>query len=310
MAWFFVGYDTRITLPDSGAAEANWWSYPRFMAISVSRLLWMRGDRAEPVGFLVLAFSAWALVYHVRILILGIRESARSRAVVLFVGFGLLFAAGIAAGRLPIGLRAGTASRYMTLLSLLYFGLYLGAFSIRGRIQQGMLAAAIALLIYGAIPLRNSTMERMAYFRDNKVQWRDTYLMTESIEAASRAVSLPVHPDPNSSRLAEQLAYLKDRKLSFFRQVDRHEPMPQITQTNEQDHLCNDSTQLNPQALRRKARPHLAGFITHDRQRSPRQAVRCPDRRCRGGRGLVGHPLSSRSRRLRWRPFAVCIRLA
>ena len=24
MAWFFVGYDTRITLPDSGAAEGNW----------------------------------------------------------------------------------------------------------------------------------------------------------------------------------------------------------------------------------------------------------------------------------------------
>ena len=63
---------------------------------------------------------------------------------------------------------------------------------------------------------------------------------------------------------------------------------PQITQTNEQYHLCNDSTQLNPQALRRKARPHLAGFITHARQRSPRKAVRCPDRRCRGPGGLLG----------------------
>jgi hypothetical protein len=218
LALFFVGYAPSEATSTSGGMIEEWWSYPRFMAISVSRLFWMRGGRAEPVGFAILALSVWTLIFHARLLLKQPEQAPRSRAVVFFLAFALLFVAAISVGRMPLGLRAGTASRYMTLLTLLYLGLYLGSFSIRPFLREYTLYGAVAFLVYGSVPLRDATVERMEYFHDAKVRWRDTYLTTRDTEAAYHASPLPAYPRPSDPRFRERLRYLEANRLSFFRE--------------------------------------------------------------------------------------------
>jgi len=132
-------------------------------------------------------------------------------------GFSLTYAALTSVGRIPLGLEAGQASRYVTLLLPSLVAIY---WTLR-RIGPAGRVAAIRWGIVGFALLVNlgvtgADYAELEHFYRGKRAWAIAYLRSEDVKQAEILSGFRIHPDPDGTRLGEKLAFLKTHGLSIF----------------------------------------------------------------------------------------------
>ena len=168
--------------------------------------------------------------------------SLNDDVLMLLMGSSVLFVVTTAVGRIPLGVLAGTAARYLSLMLPIWLTVYLVATSSARRVRPlaTLLVGLLAILPYSTMHRRAiaewpgtfGTMDwqhdAMVFFGVNKVVWADNYLATGTWEAAQAAVLQVIHPSPAGSRFDDKLRFLREHRLSFFSAGDRRGYLPWI----------------------------------------------------------------------------------
>jgi hypothetical protein len=224
---FLQGYSLEPTSGAVSAAGHRWWDYPWFVCLMLSNSCGLRYESvpiaSTAVGaallgamLVVLVRCGWAVARE------GTGANPVRLVITILLAFEVLFCATTAAGRIGFGTTVGQTPRYVTLLIPVFLGLYFWVLSLRsGRLRRGALAAGVALLILGQLPLGLGENYPGGDITRVKRSWKVWYLSTESIEAATRYAGYPIHPMPGRTRLQEKLDYLKQHRLNLYRDAGR-----------------------------------------------------------------------------------------
>ena len=170
----------------------------------------------------------------------------------LLMGSALIFTAATAVGRVPLGIAAATAPRYLSLMLPAWLAVYVTALSSR-RVGIGIVASACVWLLAvwpyawmrdrpladwpGTFGVTNAHVDTIRMHGLDKAEWARVYLETGSVDTAQAAVQVPVYPNPPATHLDEKLGLLRGRGLSFFAgQPQRRDYLPWLA----------DATQVNP----------------------------------------------------------------
>ena len=207
-----------------------WTDYVRFIVLMLTLPTWHVGASAPHyrmgvalalVAGVAAARIAWAWARR--------RKSLNDDVLVLLMGSGLLYIATTAVGRIPLGVTAGAASRYLSLMFPIWLAVYLAAGS--SRLARPIAAVCVWLLALAPYPemarrpvtewpgtagLTGDVLVVMKSFGMSKSAWAEVYLATGSWEAAQAAVIQPIHPNPAWSRFDDKLRFLRAHKLSFL----------------------------------------------------------------------------------------------
>lgn len=217
---FFIGYEFIPAVGCFSFPDERPLAYPWFMSLMFARFVGLEfADAAllaTTIGGVVLAGVVGACVYHgTRLVRHDVREAHTSRTVTLLLGFTLLFCANAAIGRVCSGVEAGQASRYMTLLTLGFVGVYLHLLTLRrARVRTALLALLLALLLPLPLPSRADNMAQSAGWQTPKQAWKTCYLRENSIESCNKTVGFQVFPAVEPIR--PKLAYLHEHHLNLF----------------------------------------------------------------------------------------------
>jgi hypothetical protein len=193
--------------------------YPWFVGLILARFLGVSYGPAmalaSVLGSALLVLMVGVLIYHLIILARsGLRDRYISMAIVLLIGYSLVFCANTAIGRICAGPGSSQSSRYMTLLIPAFFGLYIHLQTLRrAPVRYAALALCAALLL----PLPSHTRDDIQVtrgFTDGKLLWKACYLRTENIKRCDSEAKFLVYP--TSPALKERLAYLKQHQLNLF----------------------------------------------------------------------------------------------
>jgi hypothetical protein len=227
-AIFAHGYSCGVGIPNWRFPVPNWWDYPRFCALMLTALLGFRSITTitTAVGAALLGLELAAFFWATAMIW---RREATVRAKVAWVltGTSLCYAALTAIGRLPASIQAAFMWRYMTMMTPGICGLALAAegwAAARPKaVQRGIAIGWIALagVIWG-----NFLPEQYgaAVARGKRI-WIASYLRTHDLRTANKDADCGVYlPAPESPLIAEQLRWLEQRHLSFFRDVEDGHP--------------------------------------------------------------------------------------
>jgi hypothetical protein len=223
-ASFFIGYVFEPAAPDFRFPHPKSYLYPEMMALLFANGAGFVGTGPLPniIGWsLFLSAIAVALI-HTRALLSAAPDSNaptdKVRAVIwILIAFSMLFAAGMAVGRISLGVQMGTVSRYVTLVLPALLGLYFHLLTKKpSRWRRVILIGATAMLAIFALHVRPHEEHAMTTYFNIKTRWREVYRQTQDIDRASRAAGTNVHPDPAKTHLQQKLDYLKQNHLSLF----------------------------------------------------------------------------------------------
>jgi hypothetical protein len=195
------------------------WEYPWFIGLMLARFLGISyGPAMVPASILgcaLLVLMLGVLIYHTLILARsGMRDRYISTAIVLLIGYSLVFCANTAIGRICAGVDSSQSSRYMTLLIPGFFGLYLHILALRrAPARYAALALCAALLL--PLPAHTRADLQVARgFTDGKRLWKACYLQTENIKRCDNEAKFLIYP--TAPILKPRLAYLKQHQLNLF----------------------------------------------------------------------------------------------
>jgi len=218
---FFVGYRFDPGLDDFAFPSPHARFYPKYVALMLANLLGVKGTGLLPTlaGFAALAAVLFAAVVHGLWLFTRRGEARRrSAAIAALAGFGLLFCAATAVGRVTLGLQAAQSTRYVPLVVPALLGLLLHLQTIRS-LRPRLLASCLAAVAMAAasLPVRPADARFMAILARDKQRWVDVYLETGSLRAADEQARRRIYPHPPEvTRLEQKLAYLRRHRLNLF----------------------------------------------------------------------------------------------
>jgi hypothetical protein len=221
LGFFFVGYSFDPAVDDFAFPSPQASLYPKYVALMLANVLGVKGTGLWPTltGFAALAALLVAAVVHGLGLFTRQGEARRRSAVIaLLTAFGLLFCTGTSVGRITLGLPAAQSTRYVPLIVPALLGLYLHLQTIRPPRARGLasLFAAVAM-VAATFPMRADEARFAAILARDKQRWVDTYLETGSVRSADARARRRIYPHPpEETHLEEKLAWLRERRLSFF----------------------------------------------------------------------------------------------
>jgi hypothetical protein len=225
-AAFAYGYRWEPGVPGWHFPVPNGWDYPRFCALMFTSLL---GFRSISVATLAVGAVLFGLVLGAfagaAVMIWRREATARAKVVWILTGTSLFYAALTAVGRLPMSIEGAFMWRYMTLMIPGICGLAIAAegWAIpRSRaMQRGMAIGWIALA--GVIWANFLPEQYGAAVAKGKRIWIASYLRTHDLRTANKDADCGIYlPAPESPLIAEQLRWLEQRHLSFFRDVENN----------------------------------------------------------------------------------------
>ncbi len=112
-----------------------------------------------------------------------------------------------------MGVGAGQASRYVTLLIPAFLAMYFYLLSVPfQRIRRVGLALFVPVLIPSALAVRNGARQ----VSDHKRVWAACYRRIEDIRSCDRLTGFQIHPFPDLTHLPQKLDYLKQHRLNLF----------------------------------------------------------------------------------------------
>ncbi|WP_221028886.1 hypothetical protein [Actomonas aquatica] len=217
VAVFMVGYRWDPAVPGWQFPVADWWNYPRFVALMFSSLLGLR------------SMAWWALLPGVVVVVMVIAAlgqalmtlaTPRGRVVGVLAGTSLVFAAFTAVGRLPVNIEAAFMWRYLPLLATGCCALVmaLGFPALRERRLLPQIVTAIVVLFAVRVWFNFVPEGYAAAIAEAKREWVAAYLETRDMKMANeRSGYFVMRADPESALIQSRLEWLAERELSLFR---------------------------------------------------------------------------------------------
>jgi hypothetical protein len=218
---FFAGYAFDPAVDDFAFPSPQARLYPRYAALMLAHALGAKGTQgpAALVGFAALALLIAVAAVHA-VALFTLRGDARRRSAVIatLAGFGLLFCAGAAVGRVSLGLGTAQSSRYFPLVAPALLGVYLHLLTLRSPQLRGSAAVLATLAIaVGSLKPHPDDARFIAVLAFQKQRWVDVYVETGSVRRADEAAQRRIYPHPpETTQLEEKLAALRERRLGFF----------------------------------------------------------------------------------------------
>lgn len=220
---FFAGYGTesptfhtRSTTPVLDA--------PRYAALAFADVCGVEGTGLLPTAVgaaVLLATLAVGWLHGRRLLDLDAAPPGPSLAIAVLLGFGMLYAANLGYGRSGFPPETAQSSRYVPLLLPSFLGMILHVRTLRpGGVRQAAAVATVAIAAFASIPMRSSDAADMRILATAKSRWVRVYLRSGRVSRANRVSGTQLHPFPERVRLEEQLDFMRERRLGFFRGVD------------------------------------------------------------------------------------------
>jgi hypothetical protein len=229
-ALFFKGYVFQPAVPDFKFPDPHPLLYPQAVTLALARICGVIGTGigSKLLGMIIFILACAALLRHLPAACRSDRPGFdRSLAIVILIGFSMLFIADMAVGRISLGLSAIQASRYVTLEMTCLLGLYFAAVELHPGWSRGLaLAAMLAASAYGGLFTSATDQLQMKQFYTQKRTWVHTFLATNSIADADSAAGHPLYPNPQATRLRMKLRYLRDNGLSFYHDLAEKTTQP------------------------------------------------------------------------------------
>jgi len=271
---FFIGYKVggvgvarTCSLPQMKNAVNYFW----FMDLMFATFVGAKADRpgkllvlAIIVGGIILLSTLIALLFFVgRLFSEAIAPWKTSVVVNALLGYSLLFCLTAAFGRLCLGLGLAESSRYMTHLILAFFGLYLGALSMRSRNWRATYVSALfAVAMLSSAGISSTDRVRMNEYAKGKRAWRECYLTRHNIEECNTKTQFQIIPWADHSfiddrRLQEKLDFLERNHLNLYSDPNSGEIRNLNRVTNEHDD--NDALSISG----RHEREDTSFFLEH-----------------------------------------------
>jgi hypothetical protein len=201
-----------------------WWDYPRFCALMFTSLLGLRtiSTTTTVAGAMLLGLIMGAWLWAAALIWRG-EKSPWAKAVWIMTGASLFYVVLVAIGRLPLSIETAFAWRYTALLTLGVCGLIIAAEQwalSRPKTMQRCVAVA-GLAIAGLIWCNFLPEQEGSAVAKAKRLWIACYLKTHDLQITNRETGYSVFStDPDSPLVAEELHWLEQRHLSFFRDLD------------------------------------------------------------------------------------------
>jgi len=176
------------------------------------------------VGYALLALLIAIAVFQFR----GFR-SGEPRSLIIFslIGFTFLFSVSATVGRISIGDKFLTWSRYVPLLVPGFVGAYLSIGKMRSSPLRCLCTAiAVAIALRMSLVIAAGDRGSMEKYRTIKVNWINTYFSTGSLTKANHAGELGIYPEPLPDDFAAKIDYLRENRLNFFASKDPGEISP------------------------------------------------------------------------------------
>jgi hypothetical protein len=209
---FFIGYRFEPTSTQQGP----WYTYLLFIFRGLGRFAESTTGRLSLVAGAVVFLSLFFVcMLHLRKLYRG-EQPTLSRVIVILTAYTLLFLLGVAYGRtfLEPEIQGAYASRYIPHFIPGIIGIYLYLCT-----SAPFQKALPQLLLIALLVLSFKTQEHLRYmqhFKTAKLNWKEAYLKTGSVEAANAAAHFNIYPAQNQEGLQQKLAFLKEHKLNLF----------------------------------------------------------------------------------------------
>lgn len=232
-AVFLIGYHFAPAADCFTIPHAPWAPYAEFASILFANFagLWILGVRAPniPLPLMHLAGIVPILAAGAAFLLLAsalVRkktpEALRRKCMVpaVLLAFSGLFAVDTAAGRTCLGLSSAFNSRYTTLLIPAFLGIFLTleAWLARELRPASAMIRRTALILFAVLILPGGVITPPAFHYSSvgKRAWASCYLQRASIAECDRLTHFQIYPQPERTHLESKLAYLRERRLSFF----------------------------------------------------------------------------------------------
>jgi len=215
---FFVNYNFTSSVGCFAPGEANPISYPRFMVVMYGAFLVRRTSwhALEVLGGVIFPAAAAVVCWHLPRLVQHLSEGHLVGAVLL--GYGLLYSASAAFGRVCLGIQAGADSRYVTLMIPAFLALYFFLLSTpRTRVVLLTTAVFLCMVAFSAIPLPAAMHPgSLLWFYEGKRAWAECYARTSNLQYCNDSTGFRVHPDPVATGLQQKLDFLEGHRLNLF----------------------------------------------------------------------------------------------
>ena len=217
--WFLKDFRMAANVPNFVFPHPRPWEYLTFIAIMYANLAGLKGVSCIVivVGIIIGVLVGVATCANYYWLFRERYNSAVMASCFVLGGFSLTYAALTAVGRISLGLGAGQASRYVTLLLPSLVALYWTSRQLyaAGRIRAPLWGiVGFALLVN--LGMTGADWAELDHFYRGKRAWAIGYLRGEDIEQAEALSEFQIHPDPVGTGLGQKLAFLKTHGLNMF----------------------------------------------------------------------------------------------
>lgn len=224
---FAVGYKFNSAVSCFSISLRSTIKYPVFMSIMEANFFQIDYQSVSyaAIAFgavIVLALLAASIHSLVKVIRAGLEtNNGLNLAAFILMGYTLLYLLGTAIGRSCLGMASAEASRYMTITSLGFVGLYLYLSGLAVSWHKVATWALAAFLCLTLLPLgsKDQKIYRDFYYQ-GKTAWKACYLQKENLALCSAETHFLVYPDTNSAWVKEALAYLKANHLNLY--LDDH----------------------------------------------------------------------------------------
>lgn len=212
LASFFIGYQALGGEVCHGIAS-NVGDYATFVVVLLSRFAQI--PRSLPAAALCSALVAICILGAAVLDFTAKLNIGSSVSVVAYtlLAFSALFVATAAYGRSCFA--AGVESRYMSYLTLAFFGLYLGSLRATAKTRGLVILPLVAALLSSA-SVRPDLQQSINRLSTLQLAWRDCYISTHNITACDARAGSFIYNQPEPSDLQTKLDFLESHRLSLF----------------------------------------------------------------------------------------------
>lgn len=191
--------------------------YLYFVGLMLANFLGVPGTGGATLAvgyvFLALLLATW-LWHGLRLLRLGCDQERVSVVLFFLSSFGLVYVANTAIGRVAFGWEASAvASRYVPLMVPGALALLLQAGLLANRrLSLGLVGLLTVATAVGTLALRKDDLSLITWYRQGRLEWRQAYLATHSVQEANRRSNFQVFPRD----IDERIKYLEKHRLNLF----------------------------------------------------------------------------------------------
>jgi len=197
------------------------WRYVKFMGVMVLKTTELTLVWARPLGFIGALLGLCLVLWSGCTTVATAGQDRLASTVFVLSAFSMTFAANTAMGRACLGVEAAGAERYVpyTLPLLVATYLFVSMWPRFQRLRRVVIMGCFVFVATKEIVLARWVIREPEHYAQIKTSFRSCYLGGATLEACS--AKWPIHPDPQGIRLQEKLDYLRDHRLSLFRDVPR-----------------------------------------------------------------------------------------